>query len=213
MGLVTIGAFARASGLSPKSLRLYDELGVLPPAAVDPESGYRLYDPAQLERAQLIVQLRRIGMPLADIRTVCGLEPAAGGSRRSARFWQQVTADTAARGRAAALLVGHLSGKGATMPETNPPVTMRFAARCDIGAARGDNEDAAYASERLLAVADGGQGPGGAEASAAAIDALKPLEPSAASAADLLTMLAAAVAQADLRSASSPRTITNPSRR
>jgi hypothetical protein len=32
---------------------MYDELGVLPPAAVDPESGYRLYDPAQLERAQL----------------------------------------------------------------------------------------------------------------------------------------------------------------
>ena len=196
MGLVTIGAFARASGLSPKSLRLYDELGVLPPAAVDPESGYRLYDPAQLERAQLIAQLRRIGMPLADIRTVCGLEPAAAAEAVST-FWQQVTADTATRGRAAALLVGHLSGKGATMPETNPPVTMRFAARCDIGAARGDNEDAAYASERLLAVADGGQGPGGAEASAAAIDALKPLEPSAASAADLLTMLAAAVTQAE----------------
>jgi PPM family protein phosphatase len=38
-----------------------------------------------------------------------------------------------------------------------------------------------------LAVADGGQGPGGAEASAAAIDAIKPLELSAASAAELLT--------------------------
>ena len=48
MGLLTIGAFARAAGLTPKALRLYDELGVLPPAAVDPESGYRLYDPAQL---------------------------------------------------------------------------------------------------------------------------------------------------------------------
>ena len=59
------------------------------------------------------------------------------------------------------------------------------------------NEDAAYASERLLAVADGGQGPGGAEASAAAIDALKPLELSDAPAAELLTMLAEAVAEAD----------------
>ena len=83
------------------------------------------------------------------------------------------------------------------MPETNPALTLRFAARCDIGAARRSNEDAAYASERLLAVADGGQGPGGAEASAAAIDALKPLELSAASAAELLTMLAEAVAEAD----------------
>jgi len=50
-----------------------------------------------------------------------------------------------------------------------------------------------------LAVADGGQGPGGAAASAAAIDALKPLELSHASAAELLTMLAEAVTEADHR--------------
>lgn len=33
MGLLTIGAFAKASRLSPKALRLYDELGLLPPLA------------------------------------------------------------------------------------------------------------------------------------------------------------------------------------
>jgi PPM family protein phosphatase len=126
VGLLTIGAFARAARLTPKALRMYDELGVLPPAAVDPESGYRLYDPAQLERAQLIARLRRIGMPLADIRAVCALEPAEAAEAIST-FWQQVTADTAARGRAAALLVDHLSGRAATMPETNPAVTLRFA--------------------------------------------------------------------------------------
>jgi DNA-binding transcriptional MerR regulator len=54
MGLLTIGVFARAARLSPKALRLYDELGLLRPAAVDDESGYRLYDPAQVERARLI---------------------------------------------------------------------------------------------------------------------------------------------------------------
>ena len=96
MGLLTIGAFARAAGLTPKALRLYDELGLLPPAAVDPESGYRLYDPAQLERAQLIARLRRIGMPLADVRVVCGLEPAVAAEAVST-FWQQVPADTVAR--------------------------------------------------------------------------------------------------------------------
>ena len=196
MGLLTIGAFATAAGLTPKALRLYDELGVLPPAAVDPESGYRLYDPAQLERAQLIARLRGIGMPLADIRGVCDLEPAEAAEAIST-YWQQVTVDTAARGRAAALLVDHLSGKATTMPDPNPTLTLRFAARCDIGAVRRTNEDAAYASERLLAVADGGQGPGGADASAAAIDALKRLELSGASAAELLTMLAEAIAAAD----------------
>ena len=44
------------------------------PAAVDPESGYRFYAPDQLDRARLIATLRRIGMPLAEIRRVCGLE-------------------------------------------------------------------------------------------------------------------------------------------
>ncbi len=195
MGLLTIGAFARAADLTPKALRLYDELGLLPPAAVDPESGYRLYDPRQLSRARLIAQLRRIGMPLSEIRTVCGLEPAAA-AEAIAGYWQQVTADTAARARLAAVLVEHLSGRGATMSDPNPTLDIRYAAGGDIGAVRDSNQDTAYASERLLAVADGG-GPGGAAASAAAIDALKPLELVDAPAADLLTMLAGAVADAD----------------
>ncbi len=46
MELMTSGAFARASGLSRKALRLYDELGLLPPARVDPASQYRFYSPA-----------------------------------------------------------------------------------------------------------------------------------------------------------------------
>jgi hypothetical protein len=47
--LMTIGEFARASRLSAKALRLYDELGLLRPALVDPLSQYRFYDPAQVE--------------------------------------------------------------------------------------------------------------------------------------------------------------------
>src|SRR5258708_19783284 len=69
--------FARAARLSPKALRLYDELGLLRPAAVDGESGYRFYDPAQLERARLIAWLRRLGMPLARIRRVGDLPAEA----------------------------------------------------------------------------------------------------------------------------------------
>ena len=48
-----------------------------------------------------------------------------------------------------------------------------------------------------MAVADGGQGPGGAEASVAAVDALTQLELSIGSATDLLTKLAQAVTEAD----------------
>lgn len=191
MGLLTIGAFAQQARLTPKALRLYDELGLLPPAAVDAESGYRLYDPRQLERARLIAQLRRVGMPLAEIQVVCELEPAAAAEAITA-YWERVSADTATRGRLAAFLVEHLSGRDTTMT-----VDLRYAAGCDAGIGRDSNEDAAYASDRLLAVADGVRGPGGAVASAAAIDALKPLELVDVPATELLTMLAGAVTGAD----------------
>ncbi|WP_433688631.1 MerR family transcriptional regulator [Micromonospora carbonacea] len=193
MGLLTIGGFARAARLTPKALRLYDELGLLRPAAVDPESGYRLYDPAQLERARLIASLRRIGMPLAEIRTVCGLRPEAAAEAVDA-YWRRVVADTAQRGRLATLLVGNLSGKGSAMDHT--ALAVRHATRCDTGAARDSNEDAAYADERLLAVADGMRGPGGAAASTAAIDVLRALEPADVPAADLLALLAGGVDEA-----------------
>jgi serine/threonine protein phosphatase PrpC len=196
MGLLTIGAFARAARLTPKALRLYDDLGLLPPAAVDPESGYRLYDPGQLEQARLIARLRRIGMPLAEIRTVSGLAPTAAAAAVSA-YWQQVSADTAARRRLATLLVNHLSGRGNAVSDTNQfqSLGIRYAARCDTGAVRDSNEDAVYASDRLLAVADGMLGPGGAAASTTAINALQPLELVDAPAAELLSALAAAVGE------------------
>lgn len=57
--LLPIGAFARRSRLSLKALRLYDELGLLPPARVDPETGYRSYVADQVDRARL--RLRRRG--------------------------------------------------------------------------------------------------------------------------------------------------------
>lgn len=74
MGLLTIGAFAKASRLSPKALRLYDESGLLTPVRVDPVTGYRFYAPEQLEQARLVAWLRRLGMPLARIRYVRTLD-------------------------------------------------------------------------------------------------------------------------------------------
>src|ERR1700756_5740073 len=62
---MTSGAFARASGLSRKALRLYDDLGLLHPARVDPDTLYRFYHQGQQEQARLVAWLRRLGMPLA----------------------------------------------------------------------------------------------------------------------------------------------------
>jgi DNA-binding transcriptional MerR regulator len=66
--LMPIGEFASASQLSQKALRLYGENGLLPPAWVDSESGYRYYLPEQLRSATLIALLRRSGMTLAEVR-------------------------------------------------------------------------------------------------------------------------------------------------
>jgi PPM family protein phosphatase len=193
VGLLSIGAFARATRLSPKALRLYDELGLLPPAFVDPASGYRFYDPAQLERARLVAWLRRLGMPLARIRIVCDLEPARAADEIAA-YWSGVEADTASRRDLAAFLIATLSGRTTAMTGAQQALAIRYAARTDIGRCRETNQDAAYAGSRLLAVADG-MGSGGARASAAVIDALKPLEASLP-AGDLLNALEQAVEQA-----------------
>ena len=165
MELLTIGAFARAAELTPKALRLYDELGLLPPAAVDQSSGYRYYEPAQLTRARLVARLRQVGMPLADIQRVCAM-PAADAAAAITAYWAEVEAGVAERSRLAGSLVDTLSGRGSTM-------TFHYAARTDVGQVRETNEDYAYASADLIAVADGVGGlPGGAQASEAAVRSL-----------------------------------------
>ena len=67
---LTIGVFARRSLLSPKALRLYDRLGLLAPAEIDPDTGYRFYREHQLADARLISRLRRLDLPLAAIHEV-----------------------------------------------------------------------------------------------------------------------------------------------
>jgi PPM family protein phosphatase len=203
MELLTIGSFARLSRLSLKALRLYDDLGLLPPAQVDPVSGYRLYHREQLERARLVAWLRRLGMPLAEIRVITSLEPKAAADA-VASYWARCEADAVTRRDLAAFLIDYLSGgqrppgeDGAAMPGADAALKIRYAARTDPGLQRERNEDVAYASARLLAVADGfGESGGGDLASAAVVDALKPLG-STACPGDLLNLLGQAVQEAN----------------
>src|SRR4051812_22965288 len=68
--LMPIGRFARVTGLTVKALRHYDEVGLLRPAAVDPETGYRSYSSDQVRRAETIRMLRRLELPLDDVSTL-----------------------------------------------------------------------------------------------------------------------------------------------
>ena len=198
MDLLTIGAFAALTRLSPKALRLYAELGLLPPAHIDPVSGYRFYAPAQLERARLVAWLRRLGMPLSLIRTVCELDPIEA-AEAVKTFWAQVEADLAARRDLSGFLVQELSGDHDHEPASGSQVRLelRYAARSDAGLVRSSNQDAAYAGTGLIAVADG-FGTGGERAGPAAIDALRGLAlDHGASAGDVLNALQDAIGRAN----------------
>lgn len=61
-----ISAVARLSGITSRTLRHYDEVGLLPPSRVGP-NGYRYYDGAALVRLQRILVLRELGLPLPAI--------------------------------------------------------------------------------------------------------------------------------------------------
>jgi DNA-binding transcriptional MerR regulator len=65
-----IGEFARLGATSIKTLRFYDELGLLQPVEVDARTRYRYYDAAQLRDLAAIRALKDLGASLADIRRV-----------------------------------------------------------------------------------------------------------------------------------------------
>ena len=118
MDQMSIGEFARDSRLSAKALRLYDELGLLPPARVDEVSGYRFYEPGQLKQARLIAALRQLQVPLAEIKAILALEPVQA-AERVRQFWAATEAGHTTRRALAAYLIDELSGKRSVMYEVN----------------------------------------------------------------------------------------------
>jgi DNA-binding transcriptional MerR regulator len=66
--MFSIGEFARLGAVSIRTLRHYDEIGLLAPAEVDPATGYRSYSAKQLRQLNRIVALKDLGLTLAQIR-------------------------------------------------------------------------------------------------------------------------------------------------
>jgi DNA-binding transcriptional MerR regulator len=78
---LTIGDFARAAHLSVKTLRYYHRVGVLEPADVDPDTGYRRYRTDQIPIAQVIRRFRDLDMPLEDVQAVLAAPDVAARNR------------------------------------------------------------------------------------------------------------------------------------
>lgn len=61
-----IGELASALGVTPKTLRHYERIGLIP-AAQRTRAGYRVFTPEAVRRARLVVELRRLGLSLEAI--------------------------------------------------------------------------------------------------------------------------------------------------
>jgi DNA-binding transcriptional MerR regulator len=70
--MFSIGEFAHLGGVSIRTLRHYDEIGLLRPARVDPYSGYRTYSADQLGQLNRIVALKELGLSLAQVKRLMG---------------------------------------------------------------------------------------------------------------------------------------------
>ena len=117
---LTIGAYARLTGLTPKALRHYDAIGLLRPAAVA-DNGYRVYGRDQVDVGRTIRRLRDLDVPLEDIRAVLDDPDQAG--KRLETYAREVEADLYRRQRILHQLRNLTEEKERTMtsiPDTVP---------------------------------------------------------------------------------------------
>ncbi|NJO33041.1 MAG: MerR family transcriptional regulator [Rhodospirillales bacterium] len=73
-----IGEFAHIAQVSTRLLRYYDQLGLLEPVRIEPETGYRYYSAKQLPRLNRILALKELGLTLEQVRAMLARDlPAA----------------------------------------------------------------------------------------------------------------------------------------
>jgi len=92
---VPIGDFSRATHLSIRTLRYYHGIGLLEPAEIDPDSGYRYYDDDQLRAAQIIRRLRSLQMPVSEVKSVLGASDAETRNRVIAAHLERLESELA----------------------------------------------------------------------------------------------------------------------
>jgi len=69
----TISKLAKLAGISTRTLRYYDELGLLSPARIS-SNGYRIYGCKEVDRLQQILFYRELGVPLEKIKEILSAE-------------------------------------------------------------------------------------------------------------------------------------------
>lgn len=98
--MFSIGEFAQAGRVSVRMLRHYDAIGLLRPAHIQPGTGYRSYEAAQLAELNRIVALKELGFSLEQVRSIVADKISTDELRgmlrlRRAEVAEQIAADTA----------------------------------------------------------------------------------------------------------------------
>jgi DNA-binding transcriptional MerR regulator len=132
--LLPIGHFARLSGLSVHTLRHYDDVGLLEPDYVDPETGYRRYGRAQVERARLIRALRCTDLPVEEVRTVLA-DPSGDVARRTLTRHRDRLSRLHSQVAARITEVDRFLEQGVTMPPLTAPRPVQIKIAVDDPAA------------------------------------------------------------------------------
>jgi len=78
VALLKIGEAASKSGLSVKTIRYYDEIGLLAPTVERSESGYRLFQPQLLPRLAFIRRAQALGLHLAEVQQILTVHDQGG---------------------------------------------------------------------------------------------------------------------------------------
>jgi DNA-binding transcriptional MerR regulator len=126
---LTIGDFSRATHLSVKMLRHYHDIGLLEPADVDPDTGYRRYGTAQIATAQVIRRFRDLDMPLEEIHAVLSAPDPSTRNRLISAHLARLEAGLARTQDAVATLRGLLKG-----PPAQAPIRHRHASAVSAAA-------------------------------------------------------------------------------
>jgi MerR family transcriptional regulator, repressor of the yfmOP operon len=104
--LMRIGEVAEAAGTTPRTIRYYEEIGVLPAAGGRARGSHRLYDPDDVARLRELLELKDLlGVSLEELRELASAESARAALRRE---WNAGVEDPVRRRGILEEAVGHM---------------------------------------------------------------------------------------------------------
>lgn len=115
--LLKIGEIAAFFNVSVKAVRLYEKKGIIVPAKIDPETGYRYYTADQVQQINVLLELKGLGFSLREIKSI--LKGGTTGEQfgaalmRKRMVWQDAVAVAENKMDAIDKMIGRWSESGA----------------------------------------------------------------------------------------------------